>query len=137
VSTLSTALPRWETFLKERRTEYREMIGQKRWAPQVDAGQQSSLEPNLPAAYMVRAMMASLKQLGVDSNPATFQALVAGQLYNNKALPVASPFAVGPKTMSLPTVPPLPLRILRTALLHRTALHHSNHLTTTGRPLLL
>jgi hypothetical protein len=77
VSTLDQPVPRWETFLKDCRTEYREMIGQKRWAPQVDAGQQSSLEPNLPAAYMARAMMASLKQLGIDD---TIQALVAGQL---------------------------------------------------------
>jgi hypothetical protein len=56
------------------------MIGQKRWAPQVDAGQPSSHEPNLSAAYMIRAMMASLKQLGVDGDPATIQVLVAGQL---------------------------------------------------------
>jgi hypothetical protein len=81
VSTLKDPMPRWDTFLKECRTEYREMIGQKRWTPQVDAGQQSALEPNLPAAYMMRAMVASLKQMGIDGNdPATIQALVAGHL---------------------------------------------------------
>jgi hypothetical protein len=40
--------------------------------------------------------------------------------------------------MSLPTVLPFLLRLLRMALLHRPALHRSNHhLTSAGKPLLL
>jgi hypothetical protein len=113
VSTLKDPMPRWDTFLKECRVEYREMIGQQRWTPQVDAGQQSPLEPTLPAAYLMRAMMASLQQMGINGNdPNTIQALVL-DICNNKATtilvstPAENAFVVAPLTMSLQTALPL------------------------------
>ena len=81
-------------------------------------------------------MMAYLKQLGVDGDPATFQALVAGQL-QQQGITSHKCFRCGSSDHVLADCSPLPLRILRTTLLHRAALHRSNHLTTTGRPLLL
>ena len=86
VTTLKSPIPRFDTFLKECRTEYREMIAQKRWTPQVNATDNPSSEPTLPSAYhgqvesQVQAMMATIKQLGITSNADQIRALVTTQL---------------------------------------------------------